>query len=88
LPTGHQITQVGTALPSAAWRKINAGVPATKIDTEQFVEACGILEDESKVDRDLAALKGDQAAYRKKTDDVKREGIAQQFATATFYESA
>lgn len=88
LPTGHRITQASTALPAATWRKLNSGVQATKGDTEQFDETCGMLEDESKVDVDLAKLNGDAAAYRASEDKLKVEGISQQFATALFYESA
>lgn len=87
LPTGHRITQA-LALPSASWRTLNAGVPATKADTEQFDETVGIMESESKVDVDLAKLNGDAAAFRAVEDDLKKEGIGQQFATAVFYESA
>jgi hypothetical protein len=87
LPTGHRITQA-LSLPSASWRTLNAGVIATKVDTEQFDETCGILEDESKVDVDLAKLNGDAAVYRASEDDLKKEALGQQFATSVFYESA
>lgn len=86
LPTGHRITKA-LALPSATWRKLNSGVAATKADTEQVDETCGMLEDESKVDIDLAKLNGDAAAFRASEDMLKKEALAQQFATALFYES-
>jgi hypothetical protein len=86
LPTGHRITHA-LSLPSASWRTLNAGVTATKADTEQFDETCGILEDESKVDKDLAKLNGDAMAYRASEDDLKIEALGQQFETAVWYES-
>jgi hypothetical protein len=88
LPTGHRITLAANGLPSASWRKLNAGVAATKGDTEQFDETCGMLEDESKMDVAAAELNGNGAAYRASEDKLKLEGFAQQFATALFYESA
>lgn len=87
LPTGHQIVS-SLALPSPSWRKFNAGVAATKADVEKFVETCGMLEDESKVDCDLAMLNGNAAAYRASEDKLKKESFAQTLATALFYESA
>lgn len=87
LPTGHRITQAANALASGAWRSLNTGVPATKVTTQQVDESCGILEDESKIDVDLAALNGNAAAYRGMMDNLKTEGLGQQLATAIFYES-
>lgn len=87
LPTGHRVTRSSGSLPAASWRKLNAGVSPVKADTDQFDETCGLLETESVVDEALAALNGNGAAYRKSEDDLILEGIAQQFATALFYES-
>ncbi len=84
--TGHRITQATTSLPSASWRMLNAGVSATKGETSQFVESCGRLEDESKIDEAIVELNGG-AAYRASEDMLKMEGFAQQFATSVFYES-
>src|SRR5690242_15147785 len=50
LPTGHLISQAVNSLPSAQWRKFNEGVAATKGQVAQYVESCGMLEDESKID--------------------------------------
>lgn len=86
LPTGHRITQAVNALPSATWRRLNEGVAASKAETAQFDESCGMLEDESKIDEAVAELNGG-AAYRASEDLLKQEGFAQQFATALFYES-
>lgn len=87
LPTGHLVTQA-LALPSPSWRQLNTGVAATKTDTQQFVETIGMLEDESKVDVDLAKLNGNAAAYRASDDKLKKESFAQTYSTSIFYESA
>lgn len=88
LPTGHRITVTSEiGLPSGTWRKINEGISPTNVDTDQFDETCGMLEDESVVDVDLAQLNGDAAAFRRNRDDLKLEGLAQQVARSIFYES-
>lgn len=87
LPTGHRVTQSVTSLPSGTWRSLNAGVAATKAITAQYDESCGILEDETKIDVALANLNGNAAAYRAMIDDLKTEGLRQQFNTAVWYES-
>ncbi len=87
LTTGHRITRTSGSLPAASWRKLNAGVSPVKADTDQYDETCGLMECESVVDEALAALNGNGAAYRQSEDDLIAEGMAQQFATALFYES-
>lgn len=87
LPDGHKIAQV-TGLPSGTWRTFNRGIDPTVVDNEVFEETCGMLEDASKVDVDLAKLNGDAAAYRAKRDNVKKIALGQQVATSIFYESA
>lgn len=86
LPTGHLITQAANALPSATWRRINTGAARTRAQTVQYTESCGVLEDWSEIDERLYELNGGDA-YRMSEDTLKQEGIAQQFATAFFYES-
>lgn len=63
LPTGHRTT-VRTGLPTSAWRLLNQGVQPSKSTTAQIDEACGILEAWSEVDKDLAMLNGNTAAFR------------------------
>lgn len=87
LPTGHRITQAVNALPSGGWRKLNAGIAASKGETSQYDETCGILQSESRIDVDVAKLNGNAAAYRASEDKLFIEGLGQQFATALFYES-
>jgi len=86
LPTGHQITQTGTALPSATWREINSGVISTTGQTRKYVESCGILEAHSRIDERLVELNGG-AAWRETEDMLHLSGMANQGATSLFYDS-
>lgn len=88
LPTGHKLTLVDTALPSGTFRKINAGIAPTKGATNQYEETCCMLDDECLVDKALAKLNGDAAAFRASEEAIKVEGLSQQAATAVWYESA
>src|SRR3990170_2620997 len=63
LPTGHRTT-VRTGLPTVFWRLLNQGVPTSKSTTAQIDEAVGMLEAWSEVDKDLADLNGNTAAFR------------------------
>lgn len=84
LPTGHRTT-VRTGLPSATWRKLNAGVPRGKSRTAQIDEATGMLEVYSEVDVDLAKLNGNTAAFRFSESTAFIEGMSQQMAETLFY---
>jgi hypothetical protein len=87
MPTGHRITQAVNALPSPSWRKLNSGLSAVKGQTDQFDEAMGILQAESRVDVDLAKLGGNAAAYRASEDKLFIESLGQSASTALIYES-
>lgn len=63
LPTGHRVT-MRTGLPTVAWRLLNQGVTPSKSRTAQVDEATGIMEAWSEVDKDLAELNGNVAAFR------------------------
>ncbi len=84
LPTGHKST-VRTGLPSGTWRALYQGVPYTKSTTAQVTDGVGMLEAYSQVDRELARLDGDVAAFRQSEDDAFMEGLSQQMATTIFY---
>ena len=86
LPTGHKTT-VRTGLPSATWRKLNYGVPQSKSETQQIVDVCGMLEAYAEVDKALADLNGNTAAFRLSEDRAFLESMNQQMAEALFYES-
>src|SRR5574343_52982 len=63
LPTGHRTT-VRTGLPAVAWRLLNQGITPSKSTTAQIDEQCGMLEEWSEVDKHLALLNGNTAAFR------------------------
>jgi len=84
LPTGHKTT-VRTGLPTATWRQLNYGVPKGKSTTAQITDTCGMLETYSEIDKSLADLNGNTAAFRLSEDRAFLEGMNQQMATAMFY---
>lgn len=84
LPTGHRTT-VRTGLPTAAWRLLNQGVQPTKSTTAQIDEACGMLEAWSEVDKDLAMLNGNTAAFRLSEARSFLEAMNIEMAQTLFY---
>ncbi len=84
LPTGHRTT-VRTGLPTVAWRLLNQGVQPSKSTTAQVDEACGMLEAWSEVDKDLALLNGNTAAFRLSEAQAFIEAMNQEMASTVFY---
>jgi hypothetical protein len=84
LPTGHRVT-VRTGLPTVAWRLLNNGVTPSKSTTAQIDEQTGILEAWSEVDKDLADLNGNTAAFRLSEARAYIEGMNQEMAGTLFY---
>ena len=84
LPTGHRVTS-RTSLPSVAWRLLNSGVTPSKSTTAQVDEQVGMLEAYSEVDKDLAELNGNSAAFRLSEAQAFIESMNQEFAQTLFY---
>lgn len=84
LPTGERVV-IRTGLPTVYWRALNQGVPSSKSTTVQVDEACGILEARSEVDKDLAMLNGNTAAFRLSEDTAFLEAMNQKQAYTMFY---
>lgn len=84
LPTGHRTT-VRTGLPTVAWRLLNQGVQPSKSTTAQIDEGCGMLEAWSEVDKELAALNGNTAAFRLSEARAFIEAMNQEMASTLFY---
>lgn len=84
LPTGHRVV-IRTGLPTVYWRALNQGIPSSKSTTAQVDEACGMLEARSEVDKDLAMLNGNTAAFRLSEDTGFLEAMNQTQATTLFY---
>ena len=84
LPTGHRTT-VRTGLPTPTWRKLYGGVQPTKSTTAQVTDNTGMLEDYGRVDKALADLNGNAAAFRLSEDRAHIEGINQELSDTVFY---
>lgn len=84
LPTGHKTT-VRTGLPTSIWRQMYQGVPPSKSVRAQIEDACGMVETRSEVDRDMADLNGNTAAFRLSEAESFIESMNQTMAQALFY---
>lgn len=84
LPTGHRTT-VRSGLPEATWRKLNYGVQPSKSTTVQVTDNCGMLEAYAEVDKSLADLNGNTAAFRLSEDVAFIQGMNKEFASTLIY---
>lgn len=84
LPTGHRTT-VRSGLPAPTWRKLYGGVQPTKSTTVQVTDSAGMLEAYAEVDKALADLNGNTAAFRLSEDAAHIEGMGQEMASTLFY---
>jgi hypothetical protein len=84
LPTGHKTT-IRSGLPEAAWRMLNYGVQPSKSRTTQITDTCGMLESYAEIDKDLADLNGNTAAFRLSEDRAFLEAMNLQQASTLFY---
>ena len=84
LPTGHRST-VRTGIPTPTWRKLYGGVQPGKSRTAQVTDACGMLEAYAEVDKALADLNGNTAAFRLSEDRAHIEGMNQEVVSTLFY---
>lgn len=84
LPTGHRTT-VRTGLPTPTWRKLYGGVQPTKSTSVPITDSCGMLEAYAEVDKALADLNGNSAAFRLSEDRAHIEGMNQEFASTLWY---
>lgn len=84
LATGHRTT-VRSGLPAATWRKLNYGVQPTKSKTVPITDTAGMLENYAEVDKSVADLNGNTAAWRLSEDRAFIEGMNQDMATTLFY---
>lgn len=83
LPTGHRTT-IRSTLPTGTWRQVNAGVGVEKSTTRQVTDAAGMLETYSEVDKFLADLSGDTAAFRWSEDQAFLSGLGNESERAIF----
>jgi len=84
LPTGHKTT-VRTGIPPGIWRQMYQGVPPAKTLRAQVTDTCGMLENRSEVDKDLADLNGNTPAFRLSEAEGIVEGLNQQMGQTLIY---
>jgi len=84
LPVGHRTT-VRTGLPNVAWRLLNQGIAPSKSTTAQVDEQCGNLEAWCEVDKQLAELNGNVAAFRLSEARAFIEAMNQEMSQTMFY---
>lgn len=84
LVTGHRTT-IRTGIPEPTWRKLYGGVQPNKGSTRQVTDSCGMLEAYAEIDKALADLNGNTAAFRLIEDRAHIEGINVAFSDALFY---
>lgn len=84
LTTGHRTT-IRTGLPTPTWRKMYGGVQPTKSTTAQVTDSTGMLEAYAEVDKALADLNGNTAAWRLSEETPHIEGMSQEIAQTIFY---
>lgn len=84
LTTGHRTT-IRTGLPSPTWRKMYGGVQPTKSKTAQITDNTGMLEAYAEVDKALADLNGNTAAWRLSEETPHIEGMSQEIAQTILY---
>ena len=84
LPTGHRAS-IRAGLPEPTWRKLYGAVLPNKGTQVQVTDACGMLEAYAEVDKALADLNGNTAAFRMVEDRAHIEGMSQEMASTLFY---
>lgn len=84
LTTGHRTT-IRTGLPTPTWRKMYGGVQPTKSTTAQITDNTGMLEAYAEVDKALADLNDNTAAWRLSEETPHIEGMSEEIAQTIFY---
>lgn len=80
-------TTIRTGLPTPTYRRYNMGVPSTKTTTAAVEDTTGMLADYGIVDKELADMNSNAAAYRLSENMGKLEGFANKVASDLFYGS-
>tara|TARA_Y100000361_G_scaffold152479_1_gene172081 strand:- start:312 stop:1316 length:1005 start_codon:yes stop_codon:yes gene_type:complete len=84
LTTGNR-SSIRSGLPTPTWRKMYGGVQPDKGTTTQVDDSCGMLEAYAEVDKALADLNGNTAAFRLVEDRAHLEGLNQEIVSTLFY---
>lgn len=81
--TGHT-TSVRTGIPEPTWRKLYGGVQPAKSTSVKVREGLGMLEAYAEIDKALADLNGNSAAWRMSEEAAFVEGFGQKLARYIF----
>jgi len=84
LPTGHR-SSIRTGIPEPTWRQFYGGVQPVKSTRAQVQDNTAMMENYSEIDKALADLNGNSAAFRASEDVAILEGMSQSAATAFVY---
>lgn len=84
LPTGMRST-ARTSLPGVAFRRVNAGTTPTKSTTAQLEDQTAILDAWSEIDKKVADLNGNTAAWRLSEASAFIEAMNQEMIGTLFY---
>lgn len=84
--TGHVVAR-RNSLPSVSWVRLNDGVAPSKSTVDTYTERTGVLEGLSSVDKRVAQINGNEAAFRASEDDSFLASMANTLESAFFYES-
>ena len=84
LPTGNRTT-IRSGIPTPTWRKLYGGVQPTKSTTVQVTDNVGMLEAYAEIDKALADLNGNTAAFRLSEERPHIEGMNQEIVSTLFY---
>lgn len=84
MPTGHKST-IRTGLPTAIWRQMYQGVPASKSIRAQVEDSCGMLETRAELDTAVADLNGNSNAFRLSEARAFLEAMNQNMAATLIY---
>ena len=82
--TGHTV-MIRTGLPEPAFRKFYGGVQPSKSTRVKVREGLGMMEDYSEIDKALADLNGNSAAWRAQEESAFVEGFGQKAARYMIY---
>jgi len=82
--TGHKTT-MRTGIPEPVFRKLYGGIQPTKSRTAQIMDNCGMMEAYAEIDKALADLNGNTAAWRLSEETPFIEGFNQKLSRYIFY---
>ena len=82
------MTTLRSGLPDTYWKQYNRGVPGSKSETVQIVEASGIMAARSEVDVDIAEFNGNKASFLDSENKPFLESMSQKMAREVFFGNA